>query len=319
MKNVTKAAVITLVAGGHRRWCRRRCRLRRQRCGAPGRDRRLPGIPSGNVVQAPVHRPGQRSSATRVDVIGLLNPAFGNTAITIADPRGGPPADRAHPWAPVPGRPLPSRRPRSSTYGVVRRDLRPPRRPLHRPQHLRPRRDLRRAHRPPCPPVTAATRDTSAPTRCASSNTRTARGGQPGASTSRPRSARARYAASAASRHRPEPATSSRASASVASRSASASSRSASPSDGHVGRRRLPHRQAVPDHLDVQVARPGPPAHLADEPECRPRPPRTASPASSARALNSARPAQPQRMPRHRAVPPAARSRPARAAGPAPA
>ena len=45
---------------------------------------------------------------------------------------------------------------------VVRRHLRPPRRPLHRPQRLRPGRHLRRAHRPPCP-FSYATRDQQRP------------------------------------------------------------------------------------------------------------------------------------------------------------
>ncbi|MFI2372564.1 chaplin [Streptomyces sp. NPDC018833] len=37
-----------------------------------------PGVLSGNVVQAPVHVPLNLCGNT-VDVIGLLNPAFGNT------------------------------------------------------------------------------------------------------------------------------------------------------------------------------------------------------------------------------------------------
>ncbi|MFI6208607.1 chaplin ChpH [Streptomyces sp. NPDC051041] len=39
-----------------------------------------PGVLSGNVVQAPVHVPVNVCGNT-VSVIGLLNPAFGNTCI----------------------------------------------------------------------------------------------------------------------------------------------------------------------------------------------------------------------------------------------
>jgi hypothetical protein len=38
-----------------------------------------PGVLSGNVVQVPVHLPVNVSGNT-IDVIGLLNPAFGNSA-----------------------------------------------------------------------------------------------------------------------------------------------------------------------------------------------------------------------------------------------
>jgi hypothetical protein len=39
-----------------------------------------PGVLSGNVVQVPVHVPVNVSGNT-INVIGLLNPAFGNTAV----------------------------------------------------------------------------------------------------------------------------------------------------------------------------------------------------------------------------------------------
>jgi len=39
-----------------------------------------PGVLSGNVVQVPVHVPVNVCGNT-VDVIGLLNPAFGNTCV----------------------------------------------------------------------------------------------------------------------------------------------------------------------------------------------------------------------------------------------
>ncbi|WP_151476668.1 chaplin ChpH [Streptomyces albicerus] len=46
--------------------------------GAQGAAVHSPGVLSGNVVQAPVHVPVNVCGNT-VSVIGLLNPAFGNT------------------------------------------------------------------------------------------------------------------------------------------------------------------------------------------------------------------------------------------------
>ncbi|WP_225799439.1 chaplin [Streptomyces sp. NK15101] len=46
-----------------------------------------PGVASGNAVQVPVHVPINLCGNT-VNVIGLLNPAFGNTCIN-ADGNGG--------------------------------------------------------------------------------------------------------------------------------------------------------------------------------------------------------------------------------------
>ncbi|MDN3022152.1 chaplin ChpH [Streptomyces sp. S.PB5] len=48
--------------------------------GAQGAAVHSPGILSGNVVQAPVHVPVNVCGNT-ISVIGLLNPAFGNTCI----------------------------------------------------------------------------------------------------------------------------------------------------------------------------------------------------------------------------------------------
>ncbi|MFG2787641.1 MULTISPECIES: chaplin ChpH [unclassified Streptomyces] len=48
--------------------------------GAQGAAVHSPGIVSGNVVQVPVHIPVNVCGNT-VSVIGLLNPAFGNTCI----------------------------------------------------------------------------------------------------------------------------------------------------------------------------------------------------------------------------------------------
>ncbi|MBV2357784.1 chaplin [Streptomyces sp. J2-1] len=48
--------------------------------GAQGAAAGSPGVLSGNVVQVPVHVPVNVCGNT-VDVIGLLNPAFGNTCV----------------------------------------------------------------------------------------------------------------------------------------------------------------------------------------------------------------------------------------------
>ncbi|MFF6993994.1 chaplin ChpH [Streptomyces sp. NPDC008313] len=48
--------------------------------GAQGAAVHSPGVLSGNVVQVPVHVPVNVCGNT-VSVIGLLNPAFGNTCV----------------------------------------------------------------------------------------------------------------------------------------------------------------------------------------------------------------------------------------------
>ncbi|MDQ0581104.1 chaplin ChpG [Streptomyces sp. NPDC102259] len=48
--------------------------------GANGIAEHSPGVLSGNVVQVPVHIPVNVCGNT-INVIGLLNPAFGNTCI----------------------------------------------------------------------------------------------------------------------------------------------------------------------------------------------------------------------------------------------
>ncbi|MFB6811519.1 chaplin ChpH [Streptomyces sp. NPDC056387] len=48
--------------------------------GAQGAAIGSPGVLSGNVVQVPVHVPVNVCGNT-VNVIGLLNPAFGNTCV----------------------------------------------------------------------------------------------------------------------------------------------------------------------------------------------------------------------------------------------
>jgi hypothetical protein len=48
--------------------------------GAQGAAVKSPGVLSGNVVQAPIHIPVNVCGNT-INVIGLLNPAFGNTCV----------------------------------------------------------------------------------------------------------------------------------------------------------------------------------------------------------------------------------------------
>lgn len=48
--------------------------------GAHGAALNSPGVASGNVVQVPVHVPVNACGNT-VNVIALLNPAFGNTCV----------------------------------------------------------------------------------------------------------------------------------------------------------------------------------------------------------------------------------------------
>ncbi|MFD0550648.1 chaplin [Streptomyces rectiviolaceus] len=48
--------------------------------GAQGAATHSPGVISGNAVQVPVHIPVNACGNT-VNIIGLLNPAFGNTCV----------------------------------------------------------------------------------------------------------------------------------------------------------------------------------------------------------------------------------------------
>ncbi|MEU5523944.1 chaplin [Streptomyces sp. NPDC093250] len=79
MKIMKKAAAVTMVAGG----------LLAAGTGmasatdgthAHGEAVGSPGVVSGNVIQVPVDVP-VNVSGNSVNVIGLLNPAFGNTAV----------------------------------------------------------------------------------------------------------------------------------------------------------------------------------------------------------------------------------------------
>jgi hypothetical protein len=79
VKNLKKAAAVTMIAGG----------LLAAGTGmasatdgahADGIAAGSPGVVSGNVIQVPVDIPVNVSGNT-VNVIGLLNPAFGNLAV----------------------------------------------------------------------------------------------------------------------------------------------------------------------------------------------------------------------------------------------
>ncbi|WP_051819498.1 chaplin [Streptomyces sp. NRRL S-920] len=48
--------------------------------GASGAAVNSPGVLSGNVVQVPIHIP-VNVCGNSIDIIGLLNPAFGNTCV----------------------------------------------------------------------------------------------------------------------------------------------------------------------------------------------------------------------------------------------
>lgn len=78
MKNLKKAVTVTMVAGG----------LIAAGAGAAsasganawGTASHSPGVASGNLIQVPVHVPVNACGNT-VNVVGLLNPTFGNTCI----------------------------------------------------------------------------------------------------------------------------------------------------------------------------------------------------------------------------------------------
>ncbi|MFF3389591.1 chaplin [Streptomyces sp. NPDC002669] len=50
--------------------------------GAEGGAANSPGLVSGNVIQLPIHIPVNVCGNT-IDVIGVLNPAFGNTCANV--------------------------------------------------------------------------------------------------------------------------------------------------------------------------------------------------------------------------------------------
>ncbi|CAL9568994.1 Chaplin-G [Streptomyces sp. enrichment culture] len=85
MSRITKAAGVALgtgavVLGG--------AGLAVADAGAQGAAVLSPGVVSGNVAQVPLNIPVNLCGNT-VDVIGLLNPAFGNTCLNHSDNTGG--------------------------------------------------------------------------------------------------------------------------------------------------------------------------------------------------------------------------------------
>lgn len=78
MKNLKKAAAVTMIAGGIiAAGAGAASATGHGGAGAHGAAVGSPGVVSGNVVQVPVHVPVNAVGNT-VNVIGLLNPAFGN-------------------------------------------------------------------------------------------------------------------------------------------------------------------------------------------------------------------------------------------------
>ncbi|MFE9094852.1 chaplin [Streptomyces sp. NPDC007264] len=79
MKNLKKAVAVTMVAGG---LVAASAGLASATEGAHAGGKAVgsPGVVSGNVIQAPVHIPVNAVGNT-VNVIGVLNPAFGNLGL----------------------------------------------------------------------------------------------------------------------------------------------------------------------------------------------------------------------------------------------
>ncbi|MER5886297.1 chaplin [Streptomyces sp. NPDC001941] len=79
MKNLKKAAAITLVAGGLIA-AGAGAATAHSGADADGKATNSPGVASGNLVQVPVHVPVNAVGNT-VSVIGALNPTFGNEGV----------------------------------------------------------------------------------------------------------------------------------------------------------------------------------------------------------------------------------------------
>lgn len=80
MKNLKKAAAVTMVAGGLIAAGAGVASATASGAQAQGQAAHSPGVGSGNLVQAPVHVPVNAVGNT-VSVIGALNPAFANDGI----------------------------------------------------------------------------------------------------------------------------------------------------------------------------------------------------------------------------------------------
>ena len=80
MKNLKKVAAVTMVAGGLVAAGAGMASATTGGAWADGSAAGSPGVASGNVVQVPAHIPVNVVGNT-VNVIGALNPAFGNVGL----------------------------------------------------------------------------------------------------------------------------------------------------------------------------------------------------------------------------------------------
>ncbi|MCX5113963.1 chaplin [Streptomyces sp. NBC_00378] len=80
MKNLKKAAAVTMIAGGIIAAGAGAASATGHGAGADGAAAHSPGVVSGNVVQVPVDVPVNVVGNT-INVVGLLNPAFGNLGL----------------------------------------------------------------------------------------------------------------------------------------------------------------------------------------------------------------------------------------------
>ncbi|MET8945549.1 chaplin [Streptomyces sp. NPDC004542] len=80
MKNLKKAAAVTMVAGGLIAAGAGMASATTGGATAGGGAERSAGVVSGNVVQVPAHVP-VNAVGNSVNVIGVLNPAFGNLGL----------------------------------------------------------------------------------------------------------------------------------------------------------------------------------------------------------------------------------------------
>ncbi|MFD8481321.1 chaplin [Kitasatospora sp. NPDC059673] len=78
MRNIKKAAVLTVAAAG---LVLGSAGLANASAEAEGVAANSPGVLSGNLIQVPVHVPVNVCGNTIDVLIGVLNPAFGNTCV----------------------------------------------------------------------------------------------------------------------------------------------------------------------------------------------------------------------------------------------
>jgi hypothetical protein len=80
VKNLKKAAALTMITGSLVAAGAGIASATPGGAHADGKAAGSPGVASGNLIQVPVHVP-VNVVGNSVNVIGLLNPAFGNTGI----------------------------------------------------------------------------------------------------------------------------------------------------------------------------------------------------------------------------------------------